>query len=492
MKKQLLVWAYLFTPFLLIAQSAEEALALDEVTDHIQFIASDDLRGRKPGTPGIDIAARYIAHHFEAYGLRQVSGVDGWFQTVPFATSIPPQTGTISLNGKTFTQGENLLARDGSRTELNAPVVFAGYGWVDEKAGLDDFKNIEVRGKIVVVKMGTPNDASPGAAFNAGKKKKQFAKERGALAVIEVYDLAFPWNNAKNFVGRRQATVDDGIRFPHFWLKPDDATAFLQQSTSMLTAQISSPGVVFNGFPSYNVMGIVEGSDPKLKNEYILLTAHYDHVGVGRPHPVAKADSIYNGARDNGMGTVAIITAAKALAAQRPKRSVLIVALTAEEMGLVGSRYLADHPVVPLNNIVFNLNIDNGGWNDTGLITVVGLERTTAAADIKQGVTDFGLRVIDDPAGEQGLFDRSDNVSFAAKGIPAPTFSAGFTAFDEQIMKYYHQAIDQPDENFDFAYLLKYCQTYARVARYIANREERPFWVQGDKYEAVGKSLYGR
>ncbi len=492
MKKQFLLLLCLLAPMRSYAQSAEEALTQDEVSDHIRFIASDELRGRKPGTPGIDVAARYIAHHFETYGLKQAPGVDGWFQTVPFATTTPPQTGSITLGGKTYTQGDNLLTRDGQKSILNALVVVAGYGWVDEKSGMDDYKGLDVRGKIVIVKMGTPNETSPGAAFSAGRKKKKFASDRGALALIEVYDLAFPWNNAKNFVGRRQASVDDGLRFPHFWIKPDDATAFLQKNFGNTQATVNTPGVTLETFPSYNVMGIVEGSDPILQNEYLMLTAHYDHVGVGRPHPVVRADSIYNGARDNGMGTVALIAAAKALSAQRPKRSILIVALTAEEMGLLGSRYLADHPVVPLNKTIFNLNIDNGGWNDTGLITVVGLERTTAAPEIKRGIADFGLRVIDDPAGEQGLFDRSDNVSFATKGIPAPTFSAGFTAFDEQIMKYYHQAIDQPDENFDFAYLLKYCQTYTRTARYIANRETPPFWVAGDKYEAMGKSLYGR
>jgi len=243
--------------------------------------------------------------------------------------------------------------------------------------------------------------------------------------------------------------------------------------------------------PSMNVAGVIEGTDPKLKEEYIILSAHFDHVGVGKqggPNYPAT-DSIFNGARDNAFGTVGLLTAAKALSQQHPKRSVLVLALTGEEVGLLGSRYYAENPLIPLKQTIFDLNIDGAGYNDTTIVSVIGLERTGAKAEIEAGAKAFGLGVFAEPAPEQGLFDRSDNVSFAAKGVPAPTFSPGFKSFDEAIGKYYHQAIDNP-ESIDFGYLTRFCQAFAHTARLIADRPTRPMWSAGDKYEAAAKELY--
>jgi Zn-dependent M28 family amino/carboxypeptidase len=243
----------------------------------------------------------------------------------------------------------------------------------------------------------------------------------------------------------------------------------------------------------YNVVGYIEGTDAKLKDEYVLLTAHYDHIGVGKQggQPYTAEDSIFNGARDNAFGTVALLSAAEALAKTPPKRSVLIVALTGEEVGLLGSKYYASHPILPLERCIFNFNSDGAGYTNTGIVGVIGLDRTGARAEIETASKAFGLGVFADPAPEQGLFDRSDNVSFAAKGIPAPTFSPGFSKFDEELMKNYHQVSDNP-ETIDFDYLLKFCQAYTYGARLIADRAQAPQWIQGDKYEQVGKKLYDK
>src|SRR5690554_1398442 len=219
-----------------------------------------------------------------------------------------------------------------------------------------------------------------------------------------------------------------------------------------------------------------------------MLSAHYDHIGVGAPN--ADGDSIYNGARDNAVGTVALINAARYFSENPPKRSILLCAWTAEEKGLLGSFYFAENPLVPLNKIIYNLNIDNAGYNDTSIITVIGLGRTSADGLVEKAVSEVGLKAISDPSPEQGLYDRSDNVNFARKGIPAPTFSLGFTAFDEEIMKYYHQVPDQVD-NFDLDYAMLYWKAYLLSADYIANADEQPIWVEGDKYEEAGKQLYG-
>jgi Zn-dependent M28 family amino/carboxypeptidase len=227
-----------------------------------------------------------------------------------------------------------------------------------------------------------------------------------------------------------------------------------------------------------------------LKEEFVLLSAHYDHIGM-KATPNSN-DSIYNGARDNAMGTTAVLCAARVFSEAPPKRSLLLLACTGEEVGLLGSRYYAEHPLVPLNKTVFNLNIDGAGYNDTSIVTVIGLERTTAERDILDACKPFGLTAIQDPAPEQNLFDRSDNVSFARKGIPAPTFSPGFRAFDDAINKFYHQVADQADEQFDFAYFHRFFKAFIHAARRIADNPSSPQWKSGDKYESIGKKLYGK
>ena len=240
-----------------------------------------------------------------------------------------------------------------------------------------------------------------------------------------------------------------------------------------------------------NVMGMVEGTDETLKKQFIVLSAHYDHLGVA-PVPKSvngKKDSIYNGARDNAIGVTAVMNAARYFAKHPARRSILFILFTAEEMGLVGSRYFAEHPVLPLNKIVYNLNCDNGGYNDTTIITVIGLGRTSADDDIKKACLDYGVEAIADPVPELNLFDRSDNVNLAAKGIPAPTFGMGVTSFDSVIRKYYHQVTDEVS-SFDLKYALTYIKAYILAAKNIADNPAQPAWIKDDKYEAAWKRLY--
>jgi Zn-dependent M28 family amino/carboxypeptidase len=214
-------------------------------------------------------------------------------------------------------------------------------------------------------------------------------------------------------------------------------------------------------------------------------------VGVGKQGGGAYSarDSIFNGARDNAMGTVAVLAAAEALAQAPPKRSIIFLPVTGEEVGLLGSRYYADNPVIPLDKVIFNFNVDTGGYNNTKVVGIVGHGRTGTDDILDAGLKPFGLMVKANPAPEQGLFDRSDNVAFARKGVPCLTFTPGFDEFDEEIMKYYHQVADNPD-TIDYEYLHKFCQAYAHSARLLADREEKPFWVKGDKYYEAGMNLY--
>ncbi|MFN8352934.1 MAG: M20/M25/M40 family metallo-hydrolase [Spirosomataceae bacterium] len=341
--------------------------------------------------------------------------------------------------------------------------------------------------------LGTPDAKTPGENLRASEQKMKLAAEKGAAALIEIFTLPMPWQTVLRYFGSDRLNLAGETThssIPHVWIS-GQAKKSLPNDLRSITMRFA--GQTRKPVRSYNVAGIIEGADPQLKNEYVILSAHYDHVGTGKNggNTFSASDSIFNGTRDNAFGTVAVLMAAQALSEQKPKRSVLLLGFTAEEIGLLGSRYYADHPLVPFKQCVYNLNCDGAGYSDTTLVTMIGLNRTDAKTEIEQGCQAFGLTVNDDPAPEQNLFDRSDNVSFAAKGIPAPTYSLGFRKFDAEIMKFYHQATDNP-ETISFGYLLKYCQAYVHTARLIADRATAPKWAPGDKYEKAYAELYGK
>lgn len=483
-------------------QLPEIALTKAEVEAHMRFLASDELEGRRTGSRGNNIAARYIASQLEAYGVKTVSGAKGYYQPVPFESVMPPTSGTLKLDKTNFENKKDFLWLSGEVKNVATTAVFANYGWVDAASGRDDFKNLDVKGKVIIVLPGTSEEdaGNPSAIFDASAKKRQWAAEKGAVALVELYRLSFPWNFFTNYFGKESLQLAEGTdrssepNIAYGWFKepaPNPLADLVGGKAKSVKIELSAAGGKIEQVQSQNVVGFIEGTDPKLKDEYILLTAHYDHVGVGKQGGGAYTpqDSIFNGARDNAFGTVAVLAAAKAFAQQPPKRSVLILLVTGEEIGLLGSKYYSEHPLIPLDKVVFNLNCDAAGYNNTGIVSIFGFGRTGTDEDIRGGLKPFGLEVFADPAPEQNLFDRSDNVSFAAKGVPALTFSPGFTAFDQAIMQYYHQATDNP-ETIDFNYLQKYSQAYIHTGRLIGDRTTRPIWKAGDKYEKAGQELY--
>jgi Zn-dependent M28 family amino/carboxypeptidase len=282
---------------------------------------------------------------------------------------------------------------------------------------------------------------------------------------------------------------DEEKGLAYLWVHDENniqAKAF--ESKDNLSAKLMMVGEEKKTIISQNVIGMVEGTDPQLKNEFIIYSAHYDHVGIGKPDETG--DIIYNGARDNAVGTTTVLSMAENIAKYPTKRSALFILFTGEEKGLLGSQYYVENPLLPLNKMVYCFNSDNAGYNDTSIISIIGLPRTTASANIKDAATTFGLKAIDDAAPEQNLFERSDNIVFARKGIPAPTFSLGFQSFDGDVTKYYHQPGDEAD-TLDYDYLLKFFQSYVLAGRLIANDPKTPTWTTNDKYEAAGKALYG-
>jgi len=464
---------------------------VDDAAAHIWFLASDELKGRNTGSPEIDIAAAYIAAQYRKYGVRSFDETGTYLQAFRLQSSKPPVQGEFKSGSYTFDLGQNLLAMEAADLNTEASVYFSHYAMPEE------IESKDVKGKIVICKAGKSGENNPRSYFNLSRQKRKAAKENGAVALVELYNSpAMPWSTLLNYLNREQLSLsqdsDDAedSDFGAVWLDDPGDTFYTYISQSKkIDARLTLSSRETSTIIANNVIGFIEGSDPQLRNEYILLSAHYDHVGFETG--TNGEDSIYNGARDNAIGVAAILAAAGSFGKTPSKRSVIFLACTAEEKGLLGSRWFADHPPVPLKQIVFNLNIDGGGYNDITKVSVVGLDRTTAGEHLKSAASAFGLGTIADPAPEQNLFDRSDNVSFASKGIPAPTFTTGFTSFDEEIIKYYHQVTDEA-ESLDFDYLSRYFLAYALAARRVANMSEAPFWITNDKYEEAGIKLYGK
>ncbi len=479
------------------AQSPEFDSKQYEVEAHLRFLSSDELQGRRTGAPGNLIAARYIAEQLHAFGAKPLPNAQGYFQQWPLETVKPPATASLTVGKTAYENRKDFIVIAGQAVNAKTNAVFAGHGWVDATSGHDDYKGIDVAGKVVFVISGLPGESSPMAAFNSISTKRKLAQERGAVALVELYRLGFPWPFALQFFGRPSERLGEDSReskstIPYAWLKEkgNDPVAELVKGTAQKITFNSSGSQESTQYVP-NVVAWIEGSDPELKNEYVLLSAHFDHVGTGKDGgaPFTPKDSIFNGARDNAFGTTALLLAARVLGQERPKRSVILLACNGEEMGLLGSKYYADHPLIPMRQVIFNLNADGAGYNDKTSISAVGYGRTDTDGMIDAGAAAFQLKVIPNPVPEQGLFDRSDNVSFAAKGVPSLCISPGVTGFDEELMRYYHQVADEADA-VDMAYLLRYCQAFAHTARLIADNPERPVWKAGDKYEKAGKALY--
>jgi hypothetical protein len=476
-----------------IRKLPEYNLSKNEIEAHIRFIASDEMLGRRTGEVTNNVAARYIAEQFRLNGLKTPNDQKDYLQPVPFENIKPTKKGEVYVGNDTLKWTKDFIMMSGKATKIdNAAVVFVGYGWVDEKQ--NDYKDIDVKGKIVVAQFGVPNSDDPYENIIGSAKKGEFAAKNGAIAFIQLYNLKFPWGAITNFMGGEKLSLapdnQSNADIPHIWVSNAHLKKFSKENLTSLSLNVSE--VAKKTVMSYNVLGVLEGTDPVLKNEYVVLTAHFDHVGTGKKGGrVTESDTIFNGARDNAFGTTAILSAVKAFTQKRTKRSILFIAYTGEEIGLLGSKYYSEHPLLPLKQCVYSLDCDGAGYNDTTKVTIIGLDRTDAQPQIEAGAKAYGLTAINDPAPEQNLFDRSDNVSLAAKGIPAPDFAPGFTAFDAEINKFYHQVSDSP-ESVNYNYLLKFCQAYIYSARLISDRPTAPKWKAGDKYEKAYNALYGK
>ena len=452
----------------------------------LRYLASDELKGRNIERPEINVAAQYIADQFKAAGAKPVAGASGYFQLFNLRFVTPSKTGTVSIGSMTFKSGTDALQPEAKDIKLDAPVIYADK---DIAAGLPA---ADVKGKLVLVDMGKVGQNNGRQTFNSIAVLQKALTEKGAAGLIERWDSdATFWGEvAGYFGGSKPVDPTHENLLPTFIInaaKLDDAV-----KTAGAKASINISGTGVKDIALKNVMAYIPGTDAQLSAQYLLLSSHYDHLGVAAVPKMeeGKLDSIYNGARDNASGTTAIIAAARYFGKHPAKRSILCIAYTAEEEGLLGSIYYAAHPVTPLKQTVYNLNIDNASYNDTTLISLVGIGRTSADPLIVKACQAYGLHVGGDPTGGE-LFGGSDNFPLAGKGIPAPTFSLGMKTFDATITNRYHQLSDEVG-NMDMNYIMKFIGSYILAAKYIADDPIQPQWTAKDEYDGAWKTLYNK
>jgi hypothetical protein len=451
------------------------------------YLASDRLKGRYIYRPEIDTAAQYIADQFKAAGARPIPGADGYFQHFSLSSTRRSETGVITIGRRSFRTGTDALQPVPANVHMNAPLVYIGHD--STAAALD---TLDLNGKLVLMDAGAGDRKSARKDLDKANQIRDIIAAKGAMCLLLNLNGGDEyWKTLReHLMNEHGSNAQSEPKIQIIWLRhrADDTTALVKGEIGKASIEIM--GTTLDETNLKNVMSYVRGTDPALRDQYIVLSAHYDHLGVAAQPKMeeGKLDSIYNGARDNALGSTAVIDAAKYFGRYPPKRSVLFVTYSAEEEGLLGSEYYADHPIIPLNRTVYNLNIDNASYNDTTLISLVGLNRTSEDSNIISACKAYGLSVNGDPTGGQ-LFFESDNAPLARMGIPAPTYSLGMRTFDSTIFNRYHRLSDETG-NMNMRYAVKFIRAYILSAIYIANDATQPMWTKGDPYEAKWKTLF--
>lgn len=500
---------------IVVAQTAPQ-FGPDRFRSHVAFLADDLLEGRDAGTRGYDIAARYVATRFQGLGLRQPAG--GWYQQVPFVEyGLADAPASLTIGGKAFAdRGDVLIGASpvAAPTSIEAPVVFVGYGLDAPSAGFDDYAGLDVKGKIVTVLGGVPEGTPSDLAAHLSNQKKVMAGKRGAVGFITLpaKDSSASWQWAVSHAGKPSLTwvAPDGrpymsapeVGFSASLNTPAAEALFegAPRSLAEVQAEAARPGSEPKGFAlrpsvridrqiktsrmaSPNVVAVLPGSDPALANEYVLLMAHLDHTGVREG---GSGDRINNGAMDNATGVATLLEVARAFAESgtRPRRPILFAAVTAEEDGLLGAQYLAKNPVVDGKVVsVVNLDMPVLLYDFTDVIAF-GSEHSTLGPIVERAGARMGVKLIDDPLPEQGLFTRSDHYRFVQEGVPSVFLMTGFgnggeKQFRNFLSTHYHQPSDDLRLPIDWQAGAKFARINYLIANEIANADQAPRWYQG-------------
>lgn len=485
----------------------------------VSFLASDDLKGRATGSAGYSAAAEYVADKFKKEGLKP-AGTVGFFQPVRFKSHVVDDaySSVHLVNGQNetmLTLGEEAILRPSgdAAPEVNAGAVFVGYGISAPEANYDDFAGLDLHGKIAVYLSGGPStikDPLRAHEESAGERWKAM-KAAGAIGMAVILNSAnqeIPWSNIAANRGRPSLELADAElrkdqgRQISLTLNPKYAEEFFAGSGHtfaevLAAAKAKQPLPKFplvvkiqaktkmdeKDVESPNIVGELEGSDPTLKKEFVIVSAHLDHLGVGA---AVNGDEIYNGAMDNASGVAALIQIAHDFhdAANKPKRSVIFLAVCGEEEGELGSWYFAHRPSVSKDAIVADLNMDMFlPLFPLEYLQVQGLDESTLGEDVRSAGQQEGVKVIEDEQPSANRFIRSDQYSFVQVGIPALAFKFGYAKgspeekiFNDWVHTRYHEPSDDTSQKVDHDAAGKFCHLIYLLADRVANGPSRPSW----------------
>jgi Zn-dependent M28 family amino/carboxypeptidase len=517
--------------------ASQDRIRPEEIDAHLRFLSSDLLEGRAPATRGGRIAEEYIAAELKTFGVKPGVGDTSYFQRVPIdVVKADPKTISVTASGKAnanlrFT--DDVVVWPGSATDAaraHGELVFVGYGVKAPEYKWDDFKGTDVRGKILLVLVNDPPATPEEPNLFGGKAmtyygrwtyKYEEAERLGAAGMLIVHTTeraGYPWHVVvnSNSTEHRLLPRDPALPAPiavRGWITDSAATALLAQAGLNL-AQLRkqsesrdfrpvSTGIIIDAsmqnsvqhMAANNVVGLVRGIDPKVRDEYVAYSAHWDHFGIG---PVVNGDSIYNGAVDNASGVASVLAVAHAAAdGVKPRRSQLFIFVTAEESGLLGSAYFGEHPTVPASKIIAAINMDivpvNGRVRD---LNVMGDSKSSIGPTLARLVRSEGVRISPDAHPEQGHFYRSDHFSFAKVGIPSVSIGGGtdyvgrpagwgLAQNEDYTAHRYHQPSDEYRADWDLSGAAQLSEIVYRLGTAIGNADTVPTWNADAEFKAL-------
>jgi Zn-dependent M28 family amino/carboxypeptidase len=512
----------------------------ERLTDRIAVLASDSLEGRGTATRGEQRTVDYLVAQYKALGLEPAGENGTYVQQVPIiGVRIDPAVTMVVSRGEESVRlkfPDDFVATTGvyepTVAVKNADLVFVGYGIVAPEFGWDDYKGADVSGKMLLMMNDDPNTDDPKLFAGKGRTyygrwsyKYEIAARKGAVGAVIIHtneSAGYPYQVVQTSRSQENFDLDTPSKHQDVKLKgwtTEEATRrYLSMAGFNLDSLMSSArersfkpiplGLKVSAQMKYsvrkmvtdNVIGVLRGADPKLSAEYVVFSAHHDHLGIGAP---VQGDSIYNGALDNASGVSMILAIAEEISAleAKPKRSLIFAAVAGEEKGLLGSQYFAEHPTVPITSLAANINIDGMNiWGKTSDVICLGAERSSLETDVEAVAKTMGLVVMPDAFPEQGSFYRSDHFSFAKVGIPSLSLRAGSEYIgkpaaygkevaDEFNRKHYHQPSDELRGDWNYEGALQQGEFALRLVTRLADASTVPVWNRGDEFESVGLSL---
>lgn len=503
---------------------------------HIEFLADDLLLGRQPGSDGYNIASNYVASQFKQAGLIPAGTEDSYFQQVPLrqAFAVPDSVKMTLRQGEQSTEyvfveqfytSPSLVHVDSS---VEAGLVFVGYGIDAPELEHRDYENIDVEGKVVVQFAGQPHDfpSEEGAHFASGPQKTQAAVRHGAVGIVTIHTpraaQRYAWDRIRSRVGspsmgwiKKDGSVNGqyeqirgGAMLRHtaagglFENSEYDIEALLARDNEgealpafELTGQIQLlQQSKHSALHSPNIAAMLPGSDPLLASEYVVYTAHLDHIGElhSEAYEGEQKDLVNNGAMDNASGVSVMLETARLFTeGKKPRRSILFVAVTAEEKGLVGSEYFAMNPTVPLESIVSVVNLDMPLLlYEFGDVIAFGAGHSSMGNTVREAASSQGIELSPDPFPEQNIFVRSDHYRFVQQGVPSVFLVTGMTSLDGSIdtrpifegflQDHYHKPSDDLNLPINYRAAAKFTRINTKIGELIANEPSRPSWHEGD------------